>query len=152
MPGNHQALFDEQELRASPWEMFAGRAQRMVVSPAAVCRILYEEWKKLYRQFRDLEGKALYGPDRKGALPSPDEGVLRGHRHSIAILVQRGEELAQLVDQIAGSLPAEERSAVHDLKIPLGVLLESLRESMELWHPANKPKGGEELRGLFTED
>ena len=144
------SLFDEQEISASPSENFLGRARGLVVDQAAVCRALYEEWKKLYRSFRDLEKQYLYAPPAGTAtLKAPDEGSLRAHRHSIAVLTQRGEELAALFDQIASSAAANQKDALHELKFQVGILLESLRESMELWHPANKPNCPNELKNIF---
>jgi hypothetical protein len=144
-------LFSERELSSSPWESLLGRAKSQVIDPSAVCRAMYDQWKTLYRSFRDLEKKSLYDAE-KGVLPKPNEGILRGHRHCIAVLTQRGEELAHLFDQIASSLSAETKDSVLEMKIPLGVLLESLRETMELWHPANKPKCPDEMKGIFGDN
>lgn len=147
---SESTLFSERELSTSPWEALLGRAKKQIIDPAVVCRSMYDQWKTLYRSFRDLEQRSLYEKD--GKLPVPDEGILRGHRHCIAVLTQRGEELAHLFDQIASSLAGESRDSVLEMKIPLGVLLESLRETMELWHPANRPECPDELKDIFGEN
>lgn len=145
-------LFSERELNSSPWEALLGRAQNQVIDPTVVCKEMYQQWKNLYRAFRELEKKSLYEATKDGKLPSPNEGILRGHRHCIAVLTQRGEELAHLFDQIATGLSGDQKNTLHDMKIPLGVLLESLRETVEIWHPANKPQCPDDLKDIFGEN
>ena len=145
-------LFSERELSSSPWEALLGRAQSQVIDPTVVCKEMYQQWRNLYRAFRELEKKSLYEPTKEGKVQTPNEGILRGHRHCIAILTQRGEELAHLFDQIATGLSGDQKNTLHDMKIPLGVLLESLRETIEIWHPANKPQCPDDLKDIFGDN
>jgi hypothetical protein len=145
-----QTLFGKSEMAATAWESFMGTANELKIEPVDACMFFYEKWKRVYKQFRELEHQTLYAADESSKPRIPNEGELRAHRHSISVLVQRGEELALLFDQMASSVQREDdRDAVHNMKIPLGVLMESLREAMELWHPANKAEYPAELAAIF---
>jgi hypothetical protein len=123
-------------------------------SLVAYWRQSYDVWKGLYRQFRDVEHALLYAATPQGNPPTPDEGILRGHRVTIYSLSEKGERLAELLHSVASlSYTKEEKDEANECKQRIGNLLEALRESISLWHPANKPSPAAKkmLEAIFSE-
>jgi hypothetical protein len=96
----------------------------------------YECWKHHYRRFRDHEHvtlfKAVEGTDMA---PKPNEQVMRFHRRALFALLQSGEQCAELLDKL--KLENEEAQERLVLQRRIKILLESLQETLELWHPVN---------------
>ena len=148
-------LFEPDNGARDPWDELSREMDRAEArsSLLAFWRQSYEAWKRLYRQFREAEHFSLYAEKAGGRVPHQDEGMLRRHRVAIATLMERGERLAELLDSVAAiSSTREEKDEASDCKMRIGTLLEALRESLSLWHPANKqaPKSLESLHKLFA--
>lgn len=141
-------LFNQEE---NQWEKFERNVRLFKPKPVDAWQYLYNQWKTLYRSFRDLEEKSLYSVDNRGKTIKADEGTSRSHRQSLAYLVFTGEALATQLDQITNLVEAEEKEDAHQMKIRMGTMLESLRESVELWHPANKSECHDDLKGIFDD-
>ena len=138
-----------------PWSVLAQEIDQSPIRATLVAywKQAYDAWKKLYRHFRETEHKSFYAGTANNAPPQPNEGMLRKHRIAISSLMEKGEQLASLLDSVASvSTTKEEKDEAVECKMKIGNLLESLRESLVLWHPANKPspESFAKLKGLFA--
>jgi non-homologous end joining protein Ku len=73
---------------------------------------------------------------------------------TIYSLSEKGERLAELLHSVASlSYTKEEKDEANECKQRIGNLLEALRESISLWHPANKPSPAAKkmLEAIFSE-
>jgi len=140
-------LFTQEETK---WEKFHRTVRDFHPSPVDGWRWLYGKWKTNYQSFRDLEKKSLYSVDEAGKASKADDGEMQAHRESISYLIWSGEMLSHQLDQISTVFDSkEEKEEAHTMKIAIGTLLESLRESMEIWHPANKTECPDTLKNIF---
>ena len=107
----------------------------------------YARWKEFYARFREMEQATLYKAGEDGNPIRPSEQALRFHRQVITLLLHTGDSCVEaLVRLHLADGEADERHKCH---IRVETLLAGLRESLELWHPANKEKL-ESIRNLFA--
>lgn len=98
--------------------------------------VSYEEWKGLYKRFRDYEQRSLYSEDARGEIPVLGETLLRSHRRALFALLSSGERCMDTL--IALPLQGGESQERLGWKRKLECLLDSLQEAVDLWHPVNR--------------
>ena len=135
-PGSKEDLFTVQD--GDPvreWTALAKELEAFQPSLLGRWKQEYDCWKHHYQRFRDYEQKTLYTATEHGEVPKPSDQVMRLHRRVILALYQSGEQCA---DQLE-SLPLEGDEAQERLTMQsrIRTLLESLQETLELWHPVN---------------
>jgi hypothetical protein len=117
------------------WASLAKDLEGFQPSLLKVWKTEYECWKHHYQRFRDFEAATLFTIDEAGNLPKPQEGVMRLHRRCVLALLQSGEICAQIL--LALNLEGDEAQERLELKRRIRTLLDSLQETLELWHPVN---------------
>ena len=114
----------------------------------AVWKKEYECWRHHYQRFRDAEQKTFYVATDRGETPQPVDAVVRLHRRALLSLFHSGELTADHL--LALPLVGEEAQERLDCERRLRTLLESLQETLELWHPVNMERI-EEKKALFAQ-
>lgn len=104
----------------------------------------YEKWKHAYSKFRRMEHAYFYQASDGGRLPSPSDLLMAYHRKVISALMFKGQDCVETLIRL--SVTPEEKGERDNCRIRIETLLSALRESMELWHPANKERL-ESIRG-----
>jgi hypothetical protein len=96
----------------------------------------YDRWKHGYQRFRDCEEIAFFTPTEAGDLKPLEDQVLRFHRRAILALLGSGEKCETHLSQLALEDDEESQDRLICLR-RIRTLLDSLRESLDLWHPVN---------------
>lgn len=97
----------------------------------------YERWKSGYKRFRDREERLLFESGEDGGVPELREDLMNYHRRSLATLIDSGTAWLQELDRLA--LDSDEHKQHRlVLKRRINCLIESLQESMEIWHPIHE--------------
>jgi len=106
----------------------------------------YECWKHHYQRFRDYEQKTLFTATEEGATPKPSETVMRLHRRALLALLQSGEHCSANLRSLELEGEEAQERLVWDRRFR--TLLDSLQESLEIWHPVNAERT-EERKAMF---
>lgn len=133
-------LFDESpELDESKWESLVDESSRYKPGLLEGWKRTYQEWRQLYSKFRTIEQATMYAPNPEGFPPTPSGNTKRLHRLMIGMLSGHGEALMENLSDLHDKIEdkANAQHEYQECKMKLGILLESLRESLELWHPVN---------------
>ena len=129
------------------WAVLEQELRQTKISPLEVWKEQYQRWKELYSRFREMEQATLYKAGEDGQPIKPSQQALRFHRQVITLLLHTGDACVEaLVRLHLDDGDADER---HNCHIRVETMLSSLRESLELWHPANKEKL-DAIRNLFA--
>ncbi len=112
-----------------------------------VWKTTYDHWKHCYQRFRDCEEFTFYSADENGSAKVVPEPVLRFHRRAILALMSSGEKCQDHLNRLP--LEGEEEQERLVLGKRMRVLIDSLRESLDLWHPVNAERVNE-LRQLAS--
>jgi hypothetical protein len=117
------------------WATLSKELEAFEPSLLKVWKAEYECWKHHYQRFRDYEQISLFPTTELEIPPLPQDSVMRLHRRALLALLQSGEKCAELLRE----LPLENDDAQErlDWKRRIRTLLESLQETLELWHPVN---------------
>jgi len=101
----------------------------------------YDCWRHHYQRFRDFEQATLFTAAEDGDSPKPSEQIMRLHRRALIALMQSGG----LCSEQLLALPLDGEDAQERLvwERRLRTLVESLQESLELWHPVNLERSDE---------
>jgi hypothetical protein len=118
------------------WENLEKALLRTRLSPLDAWKEQYEDWKQLYGSFRAAEEQSFYSADASGKAVSPTVQEIRAHRQCITLLLHTGQQCLETLLKLP--LDEEESKERHDWHLRMETLLISLREAMEIWHPANK--------------
>ncbi len=108
--------------------------------PLAEWRFEFEEWRKAFAEFQQMEQERLV---RIGA---PTDLMLREHRYVLFLLMSQGEELALILMRSAEVEPAERSRLLDQIDGFLG----SLRDSWHTWHGEALPEHRRALAKFFT--
>lgn len=117
------------------WATLAKELESFQPSLLKVWKDQYDCWKHHYQRFRDYEQTAFFVATEQGEVPQPSEPVMRLHRRSLLALLKSGEQLAELL--LALPLEHDEAQERFEWNRRIRTLLESLQETLELWHPVN---------------
>ena len=117
------------------WATLAKELEAYQPSLFKVWKTEYDCWKHHYQRFRDYEHTTLFTADESGGVPKPREEVMRLHRRSVLALLQSGQVCADLL--LALPLEGDEAHERLEWQRRIKTLLESLQETLELWHPVN---------------
>ena len=128
-------LFSIQADPVRDWATLAKELESFEPSLLRVWKTEYECWKHHYGRFRDFEQATLFSVDDIGALNAVPEDAMRMHRRCNLALMQSGEICAQTL--IALNLDGGDAQERLELKRRIRTLLDSLQETLELWHPVN---------------
>jgi hypothetical protein len=120
------------------WQSLARDLERPGATLLEIWRKGYEEWKHGYERFRNFEERMFYEGDGAGNISQPDEKTMRLHRRCLFALMSSGEKCLESLMQ----LPVDREEVAEQMKYRsyAGVLIESLQESLDLWHPVNRER------------
>jgi hypothetical protein len=127
------AIADNNPVR--DWATLAKELEAFRPSLFNVWKKEYDCWKYHYQRFRDYEQATLFTAEDNGDIPKPSDDVMRQHRRAVLALFQSGEICADLL--LALPLEGEQAQERLEWKRRLRTLLDSLQETLELWHPVN---------------
>src|SRR3954468_13337285 len=131
-----QELFTISQDPVRDWATLAKELEAFDPSLLAVWKTNYECWKHHYVRFRSFEQDTFFEIGEDGVLKHVAEDALRMHRRCLLTLMQSGEICAQTL--IALELQNEDAQQERlQLKRRIRTLLDSLQETLELWHPVN---------------
>jgi hypothetical protein len=129
------------------WSVLTKELESFQPSLLRLWKDQYAAWKHNYQRFRDAEQKTLFTQDEAGEMPQPSEQVFRWHRRALLALFHSGELCA---DQLASlNLEGEDAQERLDWTRRIRTLLDSLQETLELWHPVNMERI-EEKKAIFA--
>lgn len=150
------AVLSHFRMSSVPRELFAVAPEEQIQDWGALVRELekqepsllglwkeeYEHWKNGYLRFRGCEEQAFFtvGGDHQPRIL--DDQILRFHKRAILALWASGEKCETHLSQ----LPLEDPQDAQDRLVfarRVRTLLDSLRESLDLWHPANAERSAE---------
>src|SRR6266481_5676444 len=120
---------------AREWGSLVQELEKCDLSLLEVWKSTYEQWKHGYQRFRECEERAFFTASADGEPRDPDDNVLRLHRRAILALLGSGEKCEGNLNQLP--LGDDEKKERLEWARRLRVLLDSLRESFDLWHPMN---------------
>jgi hypothetical protein len=109
---------------------------------------MYDQWKAAYGAFRALEQETLYSEDSSGQSMTPDSKDLQSHATAIPLLISAGEELQRILILLSEGRNNTDFKWLSE-QTDLHTLLESLRESLALWH-SPEPATANEIRAAFA--
>jgi hypothetical protein len=133
----------------SDWPQLELYLEHHTLSPLEGWKHIYEEWRAAYEYFRSLEQQTLYVSDEANDPIAPNVETLHFHGKLLRLLVESGERcLSFLV-----TLPLAESEEMERIEYNsrLYTLLDSLKESLILWHSA-EPASAQSIRQLFPSD
>ncbi len=117
------------------WGTLVREFEKQDPSLLSIWREQYEKWKAEYTRFRAKEEETFFSAGEGQEPRRLDEGTLGFHRRGIIALLSSGEKCeANLVRLPLDDNEGQERSVCLRR---IRVLLDSLRESLDLWHPVN---------------
>jgi hypothetical protein len=118
------------------WGALAKDLEKQEPSLLGLWKEEYDRWKHGYERFRACEEDAFFTADSHNQPKHIDEQLLRFHRRVIIALLGTGERCETHLSQLPldGDDESQERLACERR---IRVLLDSLRESLDLWHPVN---------------
>jgi len=149
MPAAHnQDLFQQaSEESLQKWAVLEQELRQTKISPLEVWKEQYSRWKYLYARFREVEQSTLYEAGENAQPIKPSDQTLRFHKQVITLLLHTGDSCVEAL--LGLRLDDGEADERHNCNIRLETLLAGLRESLELWQPANNEKL-ESIRNLFS--
>ena len=109
---------------------------------------MYGQWKAAYGAFRALEQETLYSQDSTGQPVPPDPNDLQSHARAIPLLISTGEELQRILVLLAEGRNNTDFQWLSE-QTDLHTLMESLRESLSLWHTP-EPATASDIRAAFA--
>lgn len=148
MPDTPELFVSEETTASRRWASVERALYATKISPLEAWKEQYRLWKELYEMFRRAEQQGFYAADETGKKPvTPTAEDLRAHRQCIAQLLQLGQLCCETLLRV--QLEGVEAEQRHDWHIRIETLLAALRESLEIWHPANQ-NHLDEMRHIFS--
>jgi hypothetical protein len=108
--------------------------------PLADWKFEFEEWRKAYAEFQQMEQVRFLRAEPPGPL------ALREHRYVLFLLMTQGEELA-LVLMHSTNIDDSERNRLLE---QVDAFLGSLRDSWHTWHGEALPEHRKALAGFLS--
>ena len=129
------------------WRQLEIYLEHHTLSPLEGWKRIYEEWRAAYEYFRSLEQQTLYASGEANEPIAPNAETLHFHGKLLRLLVESGERcLSFLMTLTLGESEEMERIEYNSR---LYTLLDSLKESLILWHSA-EPASAQSIRQLFS--
>lgn len=128
-------LFPVQTDPLHDWGALVREIEQFKPSLLSLWKEEYDRWKHKYQRFRDAEEHSFFTADESGHAKRLDENTLRFHRMAVFALLSSAEKCREHLN----ALPLEGEDAQERLTLAkrASVLIEGLRETLEVWHPVN---------------
>jgi hypothetical protein len=118
------------------WGALVKDLERPSSSLLSIWKEEYDRWKHCYARFRECEEQEIFTADEKNQPKHLGEHVMRFHRRAILALLGSGEKCETQLSQLPLDDDEESQERLACAR-RIRVLLDSLRESLDLWHPVN---------------
>jgi len=132
----------------SDWRRLERYLEHHTLSPLEGWKHIYEEWRAAYEYFRSLEQQALYGSRDANDPIGPNAETLHFHGKLLRLLLESGDRCLSFL--MALTLRESEEMDRIEYNSRLYTLLDSLKESLILWHSA-EPASAQRIRQLFPD-